>query len=155
MKNTASLIFIIFFALLLYPKAEAQKQVPKDKALNVLLRTNRVLGHAHMSVKRGKVYTGDLAKAVRHQRYAKKLYNNGNYLKAIHHSRRARLLAIEAIKANKVKPTGDCSITPEENELMGTVPSDKDLEEELAKDGIPELKDEDLVNNNNLDIEVK
>jgi hypothetical protein len=150
-KITAIFFFIIFLSLSI---AEAQKPVPRDKALYVLLKTNRLIGHAHMSVKMGKVYTGNLGKAVRHERYAKKLFIEGNYLRSIQHSRRARLFALEAIKANKVKPTGDATITPEEADLMGTV-TDKELEDELEKEMPGELKDEDLIKQNNLDLEVK
>ena len=146
----------IFILLLLFmaPLAEAQAPV-RQQALNHMLKTNRLIGVAHMSVKRGKVYTGNLAKAVRNQRYAKKLFTNGNYLKAIQFSRRARLFALEAIKANKVKPTSDATLTPEEEKLAGTMPSDQAMNEELAKENVEEVKEEDLVNNNNLGVDVK
>lgn len=155
MNKLKTFIILIIALMLSMPIAEAQKPVAKDKARLVLLRTNRLIGHAHMSVKRGKVYTGNLGKAVRNQRYAKKLYLEGNYLRAIHYSRRARLFALDAIKANKVKPTSDATITPEENEMMGTVPSDQELDDELAKESPKEIKDEELVNNNNLELDVK
>ncbi len=150
-KTTVIFLLILFFSLQL---VEAQKPIAREKALNVLLRTNRLMGHAHMAVKRGKVYTGDLGKGVRHQRYAKKLFMKGMYLRSIQHSRRARLLALAAIKANKVKPTSDATITPEETEMMGNV-TDKELEDELATEMQGEIKDQDLINQNNLDLEVK
>lgn len=155
MKNISLTVLSLLTLLVTYPLAEAQKPIAKEKALNVLMRTNRVIGFGHMAVKRGHVYTGDLAKAVRHERFAKKLYLEGMYHKAILHSRRARLLAMEAIKANRVKPTSDCSVTTEENEMMGNSVSDQDLDKELDDSKAPELKDEDLINNNNLDIDIK
>jgi len=155
MKQLSISIFTLFLILISVSASKAQSPVAdRQKALNVLLRTNRVIGVAHMSVKRGKVYTGNLAKAVRHERYAKKLFNNVNYQRAIAHSRKARLHAVDAIKANKVKLTSDATITPEEDEVIGAIPGDQELEDEAAKE-IPELKEEDLVNNNNLDIDVK
>lgn len=153
-KLSLSVALLLITLISLSAFATQPPAVERQKALNVLLRTNRVIGVAHMSVKRGKVYTGNLAKAVRHERYAKKLFNQGNYHRAIVHSRKARLFAVEAIKANKVKPTSDCTITPEEGQLAGTAPSDQELEDEMAKEE-PEVKEEDLVNNNNLGLEVK
>lgn len=156
MKHLNFRIIAILAFLLIQTSLFAQEpNVPKEKALNVLLRTNRVIGHAHRAVKMGKVYTGDLAKAVRHERLAKRLYLKGMYHKAIVHSKRARLLAIQAIKANNVKPTSDCSITPEEEKLVGQSPSDQDLDNELSKENVEDVKEQDLVNNNNLDLDVK
>jgi hypothetical protein len=154
MKQLKTSVLFLFMLMILLPLAEGQKPVPRDKALNVLLRTNRFIGHAHMAVSRGKVYTGNLGKAVRHQRYAKALFLKGNYLRAIQHSRKARLHALAAVKANKVKPTSDATITPEETAMMETV-TDEELEAELTKENVAELKDEDLVKNNKLDLEVK
>jgi len=151
-KTSVIFILLAFFSLSM---ANGQQPVAKDKAKNVLLKTNRLIGHAHMSVKRGKVYTGNLGKAVRHERYAKSLYEKGNYLRSIQHSRRARLLALEAIKANKVKPTSDANFTPEETELIGSAPTDKELEDELTTEKVAEVKDEDLINSNNLNINVQ
>jgi hypothetical protein len=152
--NSTKSNLLFFILLLLFLPLTAQKPVPRDKALNVLLRTNRFIGHAHMAVSRGKVYTGNLGKAVKHQRYAKALFQKGNYLRAIQHSRRARLFALEAVKANKVKPTSDASVTPEETEMMGTI-TDQELDADLTKDNVVELKDEDLVKNNKLELDVK
>ncbi|MBX9850618.1 MAG: hypothetical protein K2X86_02560 [Cytophagaceae bacterium] len=146
----------IFILLLLFVAPLAEAQVPaRQQALNHMLKTNRLIGVAHMAVKRGKVYTGNLGKAVRNQRYAKKLFTNGNYLKAIQYSRRARLFAVEAIKANKVKPTSDATLSPEEEKLAGTMPSDQAMDEEMAKENVAGVKEEDLINSNNLDIDVK
>jgi hypothetical protein len=155
MNRIKTIVIFLFILILSLPLTQAQKPVAKEKALNFLLKTNRLIGHAHMAVKRGKVYTGNLGKAVRHERYAKKLYAKGMYLQSIQHSRRARLLALEAIKVNKVKPTSDANITPEETELIGTAPSDQELDDALAKEKIEEIKDEDLINSNNLDLGVK
>lgn len=151
-KTPLLFLFLVFFCISF---TQAQDPVPKDKAKNVLLRTNRVIGFAHMSVKKGKIYTGNLGNAVKHERYAKKLYNEGNYLKAIHHSGRARKLAHEAIKANKVKPTAEVSLTPEEESLMGAAPSDQELDDELNKEDAEALSDEKLISSNNLGLEIQ
>lgn len=46
------------------------------------------------------IYNPILSNAVNHQQYAKFLYNQGQYLGALHHSKRARYLAWEAINFN-------------------------------------------------------
>ena len=120
----------------------------KLQAKNILIRTNRVIGHAQMSVKRGGVYSGDLAKSVVHARTAKKLFLEGNYLRAIHHSRLARVLANQAIKANKVKLPMDASFTATEVQLFGELPSDEELSKEAALSQDANLKDQDLMNGN-------
>jgi len=155
MKKTTSILFLLLFAIILLPVAEAQKPVARQVALNNLIKTNRAIGFAHMAVKRGKVYTGNLGKAVRNQRYAKKLFLAGKHLKAIHYSRRARVLALEAVKANKVKPNSDFNFTAEENESAANTPTDQELEDELNKEMPGEIKDEELIQNNNLDLDVK
>ena len=154
MKKLHLTIFTMLLMLFSITFSQAQ-QPDRQKTLNFLLKTNRLIGHAHMSVKRGKVYSGDLSKAVRHERLAKQLFQNGNYKGALAHSRRARILATESIKANKVKPTSDATFTPEENTLVGTPTSDEELDKELNTQGIAEITDETIINQNNLELEVK
>lgn len=129
-------------------------QADKIPARNFIIRTNRVIGHAQMSVKRGGKQTGDLAKAVMHERVAKKLFLEGNYLKAVHHSRRARILAVQAIKANNVKPPLEASFTPVEQQLFEQIPADTDLDSEADTMEPATLKDNDLMNGN-LDLDLK
>src|SRR5688572_4647086 len=97
-KKTSITLIAILFSIGCYAFP-----IDKVQANNILIRTNRVIGHAHMSIKKGGNLTGDFAKAVHHERVAKSLFKSGEYEKAIYHSRLARILATQAIKANKVK----------------------------------------------------
>jgi len=118
----------------------------KMKAHRVIKRTAIVILAAHKKVKEGKVYTGDLARSIAHQKFARKLFRKGMYVRAIHHSRRARLLSVLAIKANKGSEIAEAQSTAEEEELMKNSPTDDELEKELLKE-MPEakLKDEDVI----------
>ncbi len=128
------------------PIALAGQNVKKEQAKRVIRRTAVVIHVAHKKVKEGKVYTGNLARSIAHQRFAIKLFREGKFFRAIHHSRRARALALLAIKANKGAETGDMKLTKEEEGLMKGGPSDADLDKALAAEmpGASE-KDEDAV----------
>lgn len=129
------------------PKARAARQADKVHARRVIRRTAVVLRIAQKKVKEGKVYTGNLARAVAHQRYARKLYFQGKFLRAMHQSRRARRLAILAIQANKGTETAEMKDTKEDEEIMNANPvSDAELDSELDTQ-MPgySTKDEDFV----------
>ena len=96
-----------------------------------LMRTNMILSRARGAVEVGKVYTGDLVKAVHHQRYARVLFQKGEYLKAIHHSYRARLLAFAAIKANKGEIANNMQLMKEEQPLIKNQPEPSVLDKEV------------------------
>ena len=127
--------------------------VDRMQANNILIRTNRVIGHAHMSVKKGGNYTGDLAKAVRHERTAKAYFKQGEFEKAIYHSRLARIQASDAIKANKIKLPMDASFSPAELQLFSDLPTNEALEQEAAYQNIQASSDKDLMTGN-LDLEL-
>ena len=148
--NNRKHILLLLAVLVTGLMAMGYDAVDKTMAKNILLKTNRAIGVAHIVTKKTKNYTGKLAKAVSHERLAKKLYNNGNYLRAIHHSRRARLYAADIMNTNKAKPTSDMSFSPQEEQAFGALPSDKELDDELAKEDSSVLvsKDEDLMNGN-------
>jgi hypothetical protein len=95
------LLTALLFALALATPLEADAQPRlRMKSRKVLNRTNLVLVKAKQDVKQGQVYTGKLALAVRHQRFARSLHRRGMFVRAINHSRRARVLAFAAIQAN-------------------------------------------------------
>lgn len=121
-------------------------QVKKEHAKRVIRRTAVVILVAHKKVKENKVYTGNLAKAIAHQKFARKLYRNGKFYRAIHQARRARHLAILAIKANKGAESADMRFNKEDEEVMKGGPTDENLDAELAKEmpGEP-TKDEDVI----------
>lgn len=154
MKTIKTLATVMLVMLLAAPAAFAQKpkkgpgmtpKIDKIHARKVLHRTAVVILHAHKLVKANKNYTGDLGKAIGHQRYAKKLFAQGKYQRAIHQSRLARIFATKAIKANKGSEIDECKFTSEEQELMKNGPSEKELTDELIKNDPSngKLKDED------------
>jgi hypothetical protein len=152
------LLFMLLIGLSISENANAQRgRGPKQKAAvrkadrvhakRVIRRTAVVILHAQKKVKEGKVYTGYLAKAVAHQRYARKLYMKGNFLRAMHQSRRARHFAILAIQANKGTETADLKLDKEDEQVMNDNPvSDAELDKELDEQ-MPgySTKDEDFV----------
>lgn len=120
--------------------------IKKDQARHVIRKTAVVIMVAHKKVKEGKVYTGNLARAIAHQKFAIKLYRAGDYFRAIHHSRRARFLAIEAIKANKGAEMTEWKMSKEEEESMANGPKEEELDKNVAKEmpGEP-TKDEEVI----------
>jgi hypothetical protein len=120
----------------------------KMRAKRVIRRTAIVIRHAQNVVRENKNYTGDLARSIAHQRYARKLYFEGKYLRAMHQSRRARQLAVMAIKANKgTEPTGSANEQEDEDIMNSDKVTDADLDTELEQNSPGySQKDEDFVN---------
>lgn len=143
-------IILLLSALLLFFSSLTQ---PKKRAAahRAVRKTAAVIHHAHKHVKENKVYTGNLARAVRHQRHARFLYRQGKYARAIHHTRRARQLAFLAISANKGAIKKDWQ--PGTNESHGAA-DDKELEKELPKDS-EGLTDEQLILQELTDIDLE
>src|ERR1035437_3009359 len=120
--------------------------IKKEQARRVIRKTATIILVAHKKVKEGKVYTGNLARAIAHQKFAVRLYRAGEYFRAIHHSRRARVLAIEAIKANKGVEMTEWKMSKEEEESMANGPKEDELDKNLAKEMPAEpTKDEDVM----------
>ncbi|GAB4150761.1 MAG: hypothetical protein Fur0041_23230 [Bacteroidia bacterium] len=129
------------------PRA-AHPKAQKIHARRVIRRTAIVIRRAHELVKENKVYTGNLARSIAHQRLARKLYFRGNYLRAMHQSRRARYFAVLAIQANKGTEPSGSAFEKEDQDLMDKNPvSDAELDKELDQE-MPgySKKDEDFVN---------
>lgn len=154
MKNARLLILLFLMPAVMFAVGPVVKKI---HAHRVIRRTAAVIIVAHSKVKENKNYTGDLAKAIAHQKYARKLFRRGMYARAVHQSRFARLYAIKAIKANKGTETEECKFTAEEEELMKNPPSEAQLTEEMLKDMPGEsMKDEDLVKTNpDVDLDAK
>ncbi len=138
-------------------KAHAVKhhKVNMAHTYRVMKRTNKVIIVANNHVKRNKVYTGALAKAVHHQRFAKKLLKMHKAHRAMQHSRIARLHAFKAIKSNKGTINKEWQFDDEENKTMGDNITEAELEKEL-KDTDPTIsfKDENVSNKDMSDLEV-
>ena len=126
----------------------AAHHADKMHAKRVLRRTAIVIRHAQTCLQQNKNYTGDLARSIAHQRYARKLYFQGNYLRAMHQSRRARHLAILSIQANKGTEPAGSSYEKEDDDIMNAENvSDADLDKELETNSPGySTKDEDFVN---------
>jgi|ERR1051325_6556571 hypothetical protein len=142
-------LFKKLLLLLMLPSVTAfgGPMVKKEQAKRIIRRTAVVILAVHKKVKEGKVYTGNLAKAIAHQKFAIKLYREGKYFRAIHHSRRAKFLALMAIKANKGAETSEMKYQKEDENAFKGGPSDDELDKELAKEMPAEAaaKDEEAV----------
>src|SRR3990172_5435572 len=90
----------------------------RHKARKVIHRTAVAIFAAQKAVREHKVFTGHLARSVAHQRLAKRLFLRGMYLRAIHHSRRARLLAFRAMDANRCPVSKEWRFDPEEEGML-------------------------------------
>lgn len=152
MKNLNRLVLVLTALFFLAPQAGQAQPKPKKPgqriaAHRVLVKTAFVIHHAYKLVKENKVYTGNLARAIAHQRYARKLYREGKYVRAMHQSRRARYLALLAIKANKGTETAEMNYSKEDEAMMSkNAPSDDELDKELST-AMPNepSKDEDVM----------
>jgi len=152
MRKHFNLLIIVSFVVLWQTKAiYAQKGMLETKAF--LNRTNGIIMKAKGAVEVGKIYTGDVLKAVHHQKYARQLFKEGKYKQAIHHSYRARLLAFEAIKANKAVVSQDMQLTAQEKIYVQKVPANKVLDSEIK---IPQnVNEENLLKEKEEDVNEK
>jgi hypothetical protein len=140
MKKQFSSVFAVIFALLVFQAGIVSAQVTiKQDARNFLNHSNNVIMKAKGAVEVGQMYTGDVVKAVHQQKFARELFKQGEYNKAIYHSYRARQLSLAAIRANKAKVTDDMQVTPSEKPLLKDIPTDKVLDSEVK---IPANADE-------------
>jgi len=140
MKNSRFILFVSAILMLLSSISFAQP-AKRRQAHRAIRKTAVVILYAHKQVKQNKVYTGNLARSVRHQRYARFLFHKGKYVRAIHHARRARMLAFLAINANKGAVNKEWELAKEDNE---GAPDDKALEKELPSE-TASLTDEQLI----------
>lgn len=141
------------------------KQPSMVQAQKVLKRTHFVILKAHQAVKKNKNYTGDLARAVAHQKQAKKLFAMKNPRKAILHSKHARMYAFKVLQVNKANADVDQSyqfnkeenanITAEDDainldkELQQTTFDDKTVtDKEMTELEVLETKPENYKNEN-------
>jgi hypothetical protein len=145
MKNIVIALFVLF-GLTAY--AQPGQRAAAKKAIR---RTTVVMMHAHKKLKENKVYTGNMVKSVRHQRYARFLFRQGKFLRAIHQSRRARQLAFLVISANKGTTEKGWELSSEENPAGG--PTDAELEKELPAD-TENMSDEKLAEGDLKDVDL-
>ena len=142
-------LWTVAVVLSIHTSLQAAPDQPKTRFY--LIKTNRLLGVAHMTVKRTAHYTGDLALAVRHERKALALYLAKDYQTAIFHSRRCRELCLKIFNENKIKQPMDAKYNAEELTLATDSPSAEALDKSLENST---LKDEDFMNGN-MEVDVK
>ncbi|MCX7696494.1 MAG: hypothetical protein N2Z72_02230 [Bacteroidales bacterium] len=141
MKN----IFIWFFSFLLFANQIYSQSVMRDKAKNVINRTAFVIYTAHKATVAHKVYTGNLQRALLHQKIAIKMYTEEKYGKAIAHSIRARELAIRHILTNNEQIPQGYEILPDER-----VPMDENTNRELDDEANTFLKQNPVLSDKEL-----
>jgi hypothetical protein len=100
-------------------------------ARDMIKRTAFVIRVARRDVNEHRVYTGDLARAIAHQKFAKSLFYDGEYLKAMYQTKWARHLAAKAIIANRGEVPPQANLTSEELSLTANGPSGEQLDREL------------------------
>lgn len=100
---------------------------PALHARRALRRTAVVLVAAQKAARKGGKYFG-LARAVGHQLYARRQYTLGRYLDAIHHSLRARGLAVTVIELNKASRIKECDLDRIERNYERSSPPGSELD---------------------------
>ncbi len=134
---------------------KANHKINMTHAIKFLKRTNKVIIVAHNSVKKGHVKKGNLAKAVYHQRYAKKLLKTHKVHRALQHSRIARTYAFRAIRNNKGVVDKEWEFDDTENQAMGDKIADDELDKELMNsDPNISFKDENITQKEMTELEV-
>ncbi|GAB4292105.1 MAG: hypothetical protein Kow0068_17370 [Marinilabiliales bacterium] len=158
LKITSLMIFaIIIMATSAYsqvdkPIAQREKpqKAPVERSKMVIDRTAKVIHEAHKALQQGKNYTGDLAAAVKHQKYAIQLHKEGKYKLAAEHSLYARKRAVKVLKANNVDVNPMYEKQPKNAENLTP-----DSELEQAVSNLPDENEQELVKENTLEITVK
>jgi len=158
MKYKGMMAFVVTFSLLLTATVSYAVSVPRDdrmKARHMIKKTAFVIRAAHKQVSEHKVYTGDLARAIAHQKFAKLLFQRGEYLRSMYQTKRARKLAVKAIMANKGKAPADAALTSEEELQTAKGPSEDQLTKELNASMPSEPMKDEAVMNGKLNIDVQ
>jgi len=106
--------------------------VVRQKTKRIINNTAVVIHKAHKETMVHHVYTGNLKKAIAHQRFAIFLFNEGKYMRAMHHSRYARQLAKLHLDANLGIESQPIDFGPEE-QPDGMIPTDAELDKALEE----------------------
>ncbi len=156
--KTRSVLLVVLSLMLSSALAGPATAGPMGKrmaARHMIRRTAAVIRVAHREVREHKVYTGDLARSVAHQKFARRLFADGEYVRAMHQTRRARALAVRAIVANKGAEPPEAALTPEEMSATANGPSEEQLTRELKAAMPSEPENDEALVNVNLDFDVK
>jgi hypothetical protein len=143
--NKPAMLILFFFIIILHSSFITAPPITQARAKHFIQRTNKVMHNAQTALKKDKVYNGDYVLAVRHAIQAKKMYNRKNYIRALQHSSRARLLALKVIRANNGVTPPEASFTQEERTDRQAIPTDREMDDNIALDGMHNKKDQDVV----------
>lgn len=105
-----------------------RREEERNDARYIIHRTADTIFAAQRSTERNHYYKG-LSQAISHQQRARQLYMAGSYQEAIHHSLRARRIAITVIQRNNEKWSG--SLDRREERYRHSSPKDNDLDIKL------------------------
>lgn len=136
-----------FFCVVLFSSQWSLAADPtKAQTKQFLQRTDKALLSAQAAIKKNKVQKGDYVLAIRHQKYAKKMYARNQFKRAVNHSKRARMLAMKVIRDNSVSIPEEARLNRSEYALLGTnVPTGRELDDAIAMDGLYKLQDADVI----------
>ena len=148
-------VLVAAIALLPMSGMFAKADWAKKDAKKFINKTALLILHAQKVVKEGKVYKGNLAKAIAHQNYAKKLYKNGNFLRAVYQSHVARQFAALAIVNNKKKVPDNLQTTKQEGKDLGPLPTQETLVQEMEADSPGQTYDDSVQVSLEIDLEIK
>lgn len=127
----------------------------QNKAIKVLKRTNHVIVDAKKAVNKYKVYSGDLSRALHHQKLAKKLMNHNKVNQSMQHSRIAREYAFKSIKVNKGTINKEYEFTQEEKNFMGKNTPNDELDADLkSQTPSADYKDENVTDKDMTELDV-
>jgi len=132
MKRFALFQILVSFILLMVASVTGHAQpIMIEKSKQAIHRTATVIQAAHSATVTGQVFTGNLKQAVLHQQYAVQLFSDGKYIKAVHHTRRARELARTQIEANQGTTPAGFEASSDEP-LDGISPAAEELDAALS-----------------------
>lgn len=153
MKHTLIMGFLLMVAVPFAQSQIRQRRAPVQRfhARHVIRRTVPVIVAAQVSLRQTRSFSGKFARAVFHQRLARAHYRRGNYVRAIAHSRRARMLAFECIRLNKGAIKSEWEFDQDELAVFDDLPDDKTLDADVPGD----LKDENYLEDKLDDLDVE
>lgn len=137
------LVAFLLIGMLVMSSTALYAAAPKNRnhARHAIHRTAIVLVAAQKSAAEGGVYVG-LGRAVGHQVVARELFRQGHYNRAIHHSFRARAIAINILQRNQRAMMKEAKYDRIERKYVKTAPKDDELDVQAK---LKEVKDEDAV----------
>lgn len=143
----ALFLSLVFLAISIMP-VFAGRPLERNHARHVFRRTALVIVTAQKAAREGKQYVG-LGKSIAHQRFARQLYKEGFYFRAVTHSLRARTIAIQVIRRNKAELIKEATLDKIENIYYQKMPPNEHLDRQVAQNSD---KDESAVD---IDIEIE